>query len=465
MCFKTTFSEYSNGFLGFKAQYPGEEDTSDKNLKRKLQGIYYTPQYVVRYIVQQTLGRLLSEGRDVMSLRVLDPACGSGAFLIEAFDVLRRAYTTQYPEMPIAEVTHNILTKNLYGVDLDDQAVEVTRLNLSLRGAMTKGLLPTLVNIKHGNSLIADDDIAGEQLGFDWAIRFPDVIEAGGFDAVIGNPPYVRQETLGAQFKDYAKERYETYAGTADLYVYFIERGFSLLRDGGRMGYIVPNKWMRANYGKNIRVYLKDKIEELVDFGDLPVFAEATTYPCIIELSKDATDKQVTAATIKDLDFGDLGNHLQGNTYEVARDSLKKGGWALVSQAEQELLEKVKNNNISLKDFIENKIYLGIKTGLNTAFVIDEKLRRHLVEADAKNADLIKPYLAGRDVKRYQVPSSGKYLILIPNGWTTQCIGQETNDDEAWAWFSDNYKALADYLKQFEAKARKRGDKGEFWWE
>ncbi|MEL7433434.1 MAG: N-6 DNA methylase [Chloroflexota bacterium] len=213
-------------YLGFKAQYSGEEDTSDKNLKRKLQGIYYTPQYVVRYIVQQTLGRLLSEGRDVMSLRVLDPACGSGAFLIEAFDVLRRAYTAQYPEMPIAEVTHNILTKNLYGVDLDDQAVEVTRLNLSLRGAMTKGLLPTLVNIKHGNSLIADDDIAGERLGFDWAMRFPDVVEAGGFDAVIGNPPY--GIVFDDKEKQYLEKEYPTFKRNNEKFVAFAEKAIQV---------------------------------------------------------------------------------------------------------------------------------------------------------------------------------------------------------------------------------------------
>lgn len=433
-------------YLGFKAQYDGEEDTS-KNLKRKLQGIYYTPQYVVRYIVQQTLGRLLQDGRDPLTLRVLDPACGSGAFLIEAFDVLKRAYLQQHPSMTPAEMTHNILTKNLYGVDLDDQAVEVTRLNLSIRGAVTRQKLPNLSHIKHGNSLIADDAIAGEHLGFDWAMRFPDVMNKGGFDAVIGNPPYVRQETLGTAFKDYAKDCYETYAGTADLYVYFVERGYSLLRDKGRMGYILPNKWMRANYGKKLRGYLQDKTESLVDFGDLPVFADATTYPCIIDLHKGTTSKNLTAAQVDSLDFGDLGNYLQNNTYNVPRKSLKNEGWALVSESEQALLDKLQKDGIILDEYVNKAVHYGIKTGFNTAFVIDNKTRSSLIEQDSKSAELIKPFLAGRDVRRYQKSQADNYVIFTRRGVE---ISQ--------------YPAIENYLLQFKDQLmpKPKGHKGKW---
>lgn len=434
-------------YLGFKAQYDGEEDTASKNLKRKLQGIYYTPQYVVRYIVQQTLGRLLDDERDPLTLRVLDPACGSGAFLIEAFDVLRRAYIKYYPDMPIAEITNSILAHNLYGVDLDDQAVEVTRLNLSIRGAVSRQKLPNLTHIKHGNSLIADDNIAGENLGFDWAMRFPDVINAGGFDAVIGNPPYVRQETLGASFKGYAKEAYETYAGTADLYVYFVERGYNLLRDEGRMGYILPNKWMRANYGKKLRDYLKDKTESLVDFGDLPVFADATTYPCIINLHKGTNDDSVTTAIVQDLDFGDLDNYLQDKTFTVKRQSLAKAGWALVSEDEQALLDKLREKGMPLGEYVDKQIYYGIKTGLNEAFVIDDKTRDYLIGQDAKSAELIKPYLAGRDVKRYKTPESTKFLIFTRRG----------------VRISD-YPAIEEYLCKFKERLmpKPKGHKGKW---
>ncbi len=124
---------------------------------------------------------------------------------------------------------------------------------------------------------------------FDWNKEFPDVFEKGGFDAVIGNPPYVRQELLKGQ-KEYFNGHYEVYHGVADLYAYFIEKGISLLKDGGQFSYIVANKWMRANYGKPLRSWLKSKrIEEIIDFGDLPVFKQATTYPCILRVAKRRT--------------------------------------------------------------------------------------------------------------------------------------------------------------------------------
>jgi len=167
-------------YLSFKAQDPDAKIDISKNTKRKTQGIYYTPKYIVRYIVQQTLGRLLLEGADHTIIRVLDPACGSGSFLIEAFDVLDKHYQRLNPTASSdqrAAWRKHILMNNLYGVDLDEQAVEVTRLNLTLRAALAKGRLPLLTHIQHGNSLITDDAVAGEGLGFDWQERFPSVFD------------------------------------------------------------------------------------------------------------------------------------------------------------------------------------------------------------------------------------------------------------------------------------------------
>jgi type I restriction-modification system DNA methylase subunit len=122
---------------------------------------------------------------------------------------------------------------------------------------------------------------------FDWQTAFPEIVPWGGFDAVIGNPPYVRQELLGSDAKAYFQRTYETYNGSADLYVYFIEKAEQLLKSEGKFAYIVANKWMRANYGKPIRKWLTEKhIDQIIDFGDLPVFQTATAYPCILHLSK-----------------------------------------------------------------------------------------------------------------------------------------------------------------------------------
>jgi len=166
-------------YLGWK-EYDREAKEAielDKRQKRKSQGIYYTPQFVVRYIVQNTLGRLLREGADPHQLRVLDPACGSGSFLIEAFDVLDRwlaqhgsEQDKQFPQRRRLR----ILQENLYGVDLDEQAVEVARLNLLLRAAGGRGKLPMLANIRRGNSLIDDPAVAGDA-AFKWEQEFPEV--------------------------------------------------------------------------------------------------------------------------------------------------------------------------------------------------------------------------------------------------------------------------------------------------
>jgi type I restriction-modification system DNA methylase subunit len=411
-------------YLGFKALDPQGKNKLDprKREKRKAQGIYYTPKFVVRYIVQATLGRKLAEGADAHKLRILDPACGSGSFLIEAFDVLDRHFATVEPtEDPqkIAERRQRILRDNLFGVDLDDQAVEVTRLNLALRAAYTREKLPYLTNIKHGNSLIDDPAVAGAT-AFKWEERFAEVMEAGGFDVVIGNPPYVRQESLGEAFKKYAATRYETYTGTADLYQYFIERSIKLLRSDGIYGVIVANKWMRANYGKPLRAWLKaQRLEEIIDFGDLPVFPEATTYPCIIvarPTNSETAEDNFAVTQVKTLDFLTLESYAAQHRYSARRASLNAAGWSLSQSNKEALFQKVSATGIHLDKFVEDRIFIGVKTGFNKAFIIDDNLRRILVEEDPKSADIIKPYLVGRNIKRYGNLGTQQHLIFTRRG-------------------------------------------------
>jgi methylase of polypeptide subunit release factors len=395
-------------YLGFKANDPEAKKDTSKNKKRKTQGIYYTPQYVVRYIVQRTLGALLQEGRDPHSLRIVDPACGSGAFLIEAFDVLDRWLAETEKDVPASARRERILRENLFGVDLDEQAVEVTRLNLMLRAAFERRKIPTLTNIRHGNSLLPH--ATG---GFAWDAFEP-------FDVVIGNPPYVRQETLGADFKAHAQTAYaNVYAGTADLYVYFIEQGYRLLKEGGRMGYIVPNKWMRANYGAALRAYLQDKTAELVDFGDLPVFKDATTYPLIMTLDKREGARPPLRATVVTR-LPEPNQPLESvlpRPYDVPRDKLARKGWSLAQGGAQAVLDKLNARGVPLGDLLsETSIKAGIKTGYNEAFVIDAYTRKRLIAQDPASEALIKPFLVGRDVKRYTPPKSDKYLIFPYRG-------------------------------------------------
>jgi hypothetical protein len=300
---------------------------------------------------------------------------------------------------------------------------------------------------------------------FDWdddKKGFRGIMRKGGFDCVIGNPPYVRQELLKEQ-KGYFKNHYRVYQGTADLCAYFIEKGVSLLRSGGVFSYIVANKWMRANYGKPLRQWLKTKrIEEIVDFGDLPVFQNATTYPCVMRISNGEPSSTFEVTQVETLEFSDLGAYVEEHQYAVNQDGLDDGGWALVDEQTRAVLDKLRKTGVPLGEYVDGKIYYGIKTGLNEAFVIDSSTRDKLITEDPKSAELIKPFLAGRDIKRYQPPCSERYLILIPKGWTNQKSG---GVKDAWKWLQNNYSGVASHLKHFSEKAQKRYDKGEYWWE
>jgi very-short-patch-repair endonuclease len=268
------------------------------------------------------------------------------------------------------------------------------------------------------------EDIKGNQIfenAFEWRFEFPEVLndtgEFVGFDVVIGNPPYIRQEEF-SPLKPYLKDRFRTFAGTADLYVYFVELSMNLLKESGNFVFIIPNKWMRAGYGKALRNYVKTfDIHELLDFGDLQVFEEATTYPLIIGLGKSTPTEKFTAVNLGTLDFPfGMEKYLSENRIEVLTEGLSDEGWTLTDSKAQKLLLKLKSQGVPLSEYVNGKIFYGIKTGYNEAFVIDQKTRDKLIAEDPKSAEVIKPFLAGRDIKRYQQPKSDKHLIFTRRG-------------------------------------------------
>jgi len=508
----------------------------DKPEVKKAGGVKYTPVYIVENIVGNTLGKIL-KGKtpfEVVLITVLDPACGSGSFLIVAYQYLLDWHRDWYvqnlvpllqsglkpsspeirrlipgvetgkkgrknePELPVYQgrggewrlttaERKQILLNNIYGVDIDRQAVEVTKLSLLLKvlegendETISKQLklfqeraLPDLSNnIKCGNSLIGWDilkdnpSLTQEEIGrinpFDWEKEFPEIFQRGGFSVVIGNPPYVRQEMLG-EFKSYFQKHYKVYQGTADLYAYFIERGVSLLQEGGIFSYIVANKWMRANYGLPLRTWLKEQcIEEIIDFGHLQIFQGATTYPCIIRITKSKPHTSFDVTQVKTLDFQNLSDYVKENHYSVNQLALDDKGWSLTDERTQALLSRLKASGVPLSDYVSGKIYRGVLTGLNEAFVIDRAIKERLIAEDVRSAELIKPFLAGRDIKKYELPANDKYLILMPRGWTRERSG---NAKDALGWLRQNYPAIANHLLPFSEAAEKRCDKGEHWWE
>jgi len=388
------------------------------------------------------------------------------------------------------EEKKRILIAHIFGVDIDPQAVEVSKLSLLLKvleGETDQSFgrqmqlyqdraLPNLSdNLKCGNSLIGSDYFTGKLIPdpeelkrvnpFDWKQAFPEAMKAGGFDCVIGNPPYVRQESLGPQFKEYAQNNFVSYAGTADLYTYFIEKAHSLLAEGGSFGMICSNKFMRANYGRPLRslIATRTTLNQIVDFGELPVFEKAATFPAIILTQNIKPKKQkFIYAAIKRLDFQSLEGEVKNIGDTLDERSLSGDNWTLAKAQEIAVFEKMKKRGIPLGEYVKRKIFYGIKTGLNEAFVIDRATRNRLIREDKKNAEIIKPFVVGDDIRKYHINFRETYLIIIPKGWTRSKI---QNGGDAWKWLQKNYSSVAAHLAPYSEKAENRFDKGEYWWE
>jgi hypothetical protein len=491
----------------------------DKPEVKKAGGVYYTPTYIVDYIVRQTVGKLV-EGktpRQVEKLRILDPACGSGSFLIGAYQFLldwhRDWYTQNDPEKYAKgsrpalhqvsgrgwkltiDARKRILLNNIFGVDIDTQAVEVTKLSLLLKvleGETGQSLQPIFRlfqeralpdlgdNIKCGNSLIGPDFYQQQQMDllddeqryhinvFDWHAEFPDVFGRrtstgelrepaspldytmpgvplhgsfsyrkkkdtkavpplarpreteweGGFDAVIGNPPYVRQESL-SNLKDYFEKHYEAFDGVADLYTYFMEQGVRLLRDGGLFSIIVSSSFLRASYAEPLRRTLKRNVAVLriVDFGGLAVFTNAKdTYVCIPLLAKGAKTGRVEVSKVTSLKNLKLVEHVAANHYTIPHERLSSEAWSLKSDAEAAVFAKVMKAGKSLGDYVERRFFRGVTSGLNDAFIIDAETKRSLIAKDKRSADLLHPLLGGEDIRRYLFHETELWLIFTRRG-------------------------------------------------
>lgn len=448
--------------------------------KRKQDGIVYTPDAVTRFIVDETLGTYLTEQqaelrrefcdksgewrkptKDEVALytgkgksaahkkqaklksaerlveflfwnawreclqqvRVVDPACGSGAFLIAAFDVLDAEYRRVNEQIQAItgnpdffDINREILNGNLYGVDLNPESIEITKLSLWLKTAQHGKPLQSLeANLRIGNSLISD--AAFSPRPFDWQASFPDVFAAGGFDVVLGNPPYVRMERL-KPVKPYLHERYAVASDRADLYCYFYELGLSLLKSGGRLGYISSSTFFKTGSGEPLRRHLLGhaKIRALVDFGDIQVFEGVTTYPAIVVLDRcDAPDPD---APIRFLALGaampeSLAAEYRQHAGEMPQSQLGTDAWRLENDALAQLRAKLTLGHKILKDTYGSPCR-GVVTGLNEAFVVNRATRDRLVAEDPKSADLLKPFLEGKDLKKWRIEPQDLWLIYIP---------------------------------------------------
>lgn len=291
-----------------------------------------------------------------------------------------------------------------------------------------------------------------------------------GFDIVIANPPYVRQELIRKLKPQLEKEFESFFCGTADLYTYFYKRGLDLLREGGVLCYIAPNKFMRAAYGANTRKLLTNNAmpELIIDFGDLPIF-EATTYPAILLVKKGVSSesREISVAVMKDeTKLVHLDEAIKSESFAMQVQDLSETGWTLERPEVLRLMKKLRDKGVPLGEYVKGRFYRGILTGFNEAFVIDEATRRQLIKEDPRSAELIKPWLRGRDIKKWRAEWAKLYLITIASSANKEWPWSDLRSDEkAFKVFEKSYTAIAKHLANYEKKLRERDDQGEFWWE
>lgn len=473
--------------------------------KRKTDGVYYTPEWVTRYIVEQTLGVRMADIRAELGeaklqpltdeaiaayrafqknrrrtapvagahreflrqyrerlnrLRIVDPACGSGAFLIQALDYL----TAEYRRVVAAEqriegeaglfdqdtVIRSILSNNLYGVDINPESVEITKLALWLHTATPgKPLCGLDNNIRCGNSLVgpdfaafyrarhetlfeqADENERERINAFDWQEAFAAVFRDGGFDCVIGNPPYVKLQHFRRYQPDVAEylmtanlpdgsPLYEsTRTGNFDLYLPFIEKGVELLKPDGRMGFIAPNVWMVNEYGRALRTKIRrtGRLDRWLDFKSFQVFDEAITYTAL-QFFRGRPVNAIACA------FAPDGN-IEKIDWAVADaapyDSLPDdGAWNLLTTAERALLDKLRNSCTQLVEPTNTRqIFQGLITSADAVYhlarIAPGRYRTRSGEEVLIEDGLMRPLMSGTETKRYQAPQTTTWLLFPYN--------------------------------------------------
>ena len=450
--------------------------------------------------------------RALATIKICDPAIGSGAFpvgMMQEIVKVRGVLTTYLPDQnrTLYAFKRHAIQASIYGVDIDPGAVDIAKLRLWLSLVVDEEdyesikPLPNLdYKIVCGNSLLSVEKnlfnhqsfaeleqrkqeyfgethaerkaalrtaintliqtITNHDETFDFEVYFSEVLQQnGGFDVVIGNPPYVRQEQI-KHLKDQLKQQYECFTGTADLYIFFYERGLKLLREQGVLTYISSNKYFRAAYGKKLRQFLisQTQLRQIIDFGDAPVFA-AIAYPTIVITQK--TKPQAQTFQVLNWEMGQsiaqFEAVVQSQSFAMPQQALTADGWQFADSAALNLLERLRKAGTPLGEYVNGRFYYGIKTGLNEAFVVDRATRDRLIAEDPSSAEVLKPFLRGRDVKRWTIENPDLWLLFIP--WHFPLHNDPTlegSSEKAEKAFKQQYPAIYNHLFSYKEELSKR---------
>jgi len=421
----------------------------NKKSKRKKDGVFYTPEYITKYIVDNTLGKLCNDKREelnlieltapknpkkptkkeqilkdnleeyrnwLLNLKILDPACGSGAFLNQALDFLISEHQSLQKDLVVMgdltayyEIEKSILENNLYGVDINEDAVEIAKLSLWLRTASKGRELTKLADkIKCGNSLIDDKSIVDN--AFVWEKEFPEVFENGGFDVVIGNPPYVfARENMQQNLKDYYVENYQSANYQINTYLLFIERSINLIKPNSNYGLIIPNAWLMVYSGEGLRKYILDncKIHEIINLEGYS-FEHVSVETIILLAKKEKVIKNEFEVLFSQ------GNEFILSHKKEQNDFSKNDGFEFRVFADgesSELITKLQKNSVILDNLVQIKAGLqAYEKGKGNPKQSADDVKNRPYDYNYKFDDNTFKYLEGKDVGRYNIVWSGLYL-------------------------------------------------------
>lgn len=442
------FENSLNEIESVNAEIEGGDFDKQKS-KRKKDGVFYTPKYITKYIVENTIGKLcdekktqlgfkeeeyfkgrknrnkttitklvtiLDDYRDwLLQLTICDPACGSGAFLNQALDFLIKEHTyidelktkvlgggLQFPD-----IENTILENNIYGVDLNEESVEIAKLSLWLRTAQPRRKLNDLSsNIKCGNSLIDSKAVAGDK-AFNWKEQFPKVFEKGGFDVVIGNPPYFNIQTMGYQSKDakFIQENYsEIWQDKSDILFYFFYKAMEITK--GEIGFIISNAFLFSDKAKKLRNYmLKDnRISKIINFDRFMIFKDASITSCITFFSQNKTNTKAIVLKDKNYSISEITEILNNKDFEHEVNLESNKVFALVDKKVAQVNEKIDSDHKQLKDVFH--LGKGMETAANSVFSFDYYPSQFPDE-------YIKKRMVGENIDRYFFGSSDSYIIYF----------------------------------------------------
>jgi hypothetical protein len=505
-------------------------------------GSYYTPRPVVTYMCREALKTWLGDGHEALieehnadtisvpaakqllnrleMVKVVDPACGSGAYLLGMLHELHAVITLLDTRAEQVTARDNyqrkltIIENCLYGVDKEEFAVNIARLRLWLAliveyDGATPEPLPNLdFKVEIGDSLsapmpearrlqidviglkveefarakadFADPHFQGDRQalrqeiqtrraeladwmqasiwsGFNWRVEFAEVFypphgRDGGFDIVLANPPYVRQELI-KDLKPNLKSLYpEVYSGAADLYCYFYARGVQLLRASGALAFISSNKWFRARYGVRLREHMATScaIISIMDFGELPVFQTAATFPMIVVARKGGSRVETRFTQVQSLNapWPDVRAVEKLNADLLPATAIVGAQWNFATGTLATLRTKMEASGVTLGEYVGGRIYRGVLTGFNEAFVIDGSKRAELIAKDPHSNEIIKPLAKGDDIRKWRIERKDTWLIVTE-------IGVNMHD----------YPAVFEHLMVWQSQLESRSDKGSNWWE